>query len=72
MLTGDSTTVDSLMDEIGIQTNVVPADSTGKSMYMFTHTNQINLFDSEGRIRGEYGGSMVPPENIREDLEKLN
>lgn len=41
-------------------------------MYMFTHTNQINLFDSEGRIRGEYGGSMVPPENIREDLEKLN
>jgi|SRR5699024_3410116 len=73
LLTGDSTTVYSLMGEIGIQTNIIPADSTGKNMgYMFTHTNQINLFDRQGRIRGEYGGSMVPPENISEDLEKLN
>lgn len=72
LLTGDSSSVYSLMDEIGINTNVIPADSTGKDMgYMFTHTNQINLFDSQGRIRGEYGGSMVPPKNVIEDLNKL-
>lgn len=72
LLTGDSTTVYSLMDEIGINTDIIPADSTGKNMgYMFTHTNQINLYDSQGRIRGEYGGSMVPPKNVIEDLEKL-
>ena len=72
LLTGDSTTVYSLMDKIGIHTKVIPADSTASNMgYMFTHTNQLNLFDSQGRIRGEYGGSMVPPKNVIEDLEKL-
>lgn len=72
LLTGDSATVYSLMDKIGIRTKVIPADSTAPNMgYMFTHTNQMNLFDSQGRIRGEYGGSMVPPKNVIEDLGKL-
>lgn len=72
LLTGDSTTVYSLMEEIGINTKIIPADSTKSGMdYMFTHTNQINLFDSKGRIRGDYGGSMTPPKIIIEDLKSL-
>ncbi len=72
LLTGDSTTVSSLMDEIGIRTKMIPADSTDPDMdYMFNHTNQLNLFDSQGRIRGDYGGSMTPPKLIIKDFKKL-
>lgn len=71
MLTGDSTTVYSLMDQIGIRAKVTRDSSMTGMGYMFNHTNQINLVDAEGRIRGEYGGSMVPPEEVIADLEKL-
>jgi len=71
LLTGDTATVSSLMDAIGIRTEVTRDSSMAGMGYMFNHTNQINLFDSKGRIRGEYGGSMVPPQEVIDDLEKL-
>lgn len=71
MLTGDSTTVYSLMDQIGIRAKVTRDSSMAGMGYMFNHTNQVNLVDAEGRIRGEYGGSMVPPEEVIADLKKL-
>ncbi len=67
-LTGDSATVYSLLDRIGIRTEMQPDTVTG---YRFNHTNQINLIDRQGRIRAEYGGSMVPPEHVVEDITKL-
>lgn len=72
-LTGDSATVYSLLDCIGVHTKMVPdtKKTGGLDVYSFNHTNQINLFDSRGRISGEYGGSMTPPEMIIEDLNKL-
>ena len=72
-LTGDSAEVYALLDRIGIRTKMVPDTNKagGLDDYSFNHTNQINLFDSRGRIRGEYGGSMTPPRLIAEDLNKL-
>jgi protein SCO1/2 len=71
-LTGDSAEVYALLDRIGIRTKMVPdTNKGGLDDYSFNHTNQINLFDSQGRIRGKYGGSMTPPEMIIEDLDKL-
>lgn len=67
-LTGDSATVYSLLDRIGIRTDTQP-DSAIR--YRFNHTNQINVIDRRGRIRAEYGGSMVPPANVIEDINKL-
>lgn len=69
LLTGDSVTVYSLLDRIGIRTKIMP-DSTNEG-YRFNHTNQVNLIDRQGRVRAEYGGSMVPPELIIEDINKL-
>lgn len=68
-LTGDSVTVYSLLDRIGIRTEMQPDTTSGG--YRFNHTNQINLIDRRGRIRAEYGGSMVPPEHVVEDINKL-
>lgn len=67
-LTGDSATVYSLLDRVGIRTEMQPDTAIG---YRFNHTNQINLIDQQGRIRTEYGGSMVPPEHVVEDINKL-
>lgn len=76
-LTGDTATVYSLLDQVGIRTRVRTTDSTSGSgveekQYLLNHTNQINLIDRQGRIRAEYGGSMVPPEHVVEDIKKLN
>ena len=72
-LTGDSATVYSLFDEVGIRTSVIPdsAARKGAGGYSFKHTNQINLIDRQGRVRREYGGSMVPPQNVIEDVNRL-
>jgi protein SCO1/2 len=67
-LTGDSAIVYSLLERVGIRTEMQPDTAIG---YRFNHTNQINLIDRQGRIRAEYGGSMVPPEHIIEDINKL-
>lgn len=67
-LTGDSATVYSLLERVGIRTSMQPDSAIG---YRFSHTNQINLVDRRGRIRAEYGGSMVPPEHVVEDINKL-
>lgn len=73
-LTGDSATVYSLLDRVGIRTQRTRPDSVSgedKKQYFFNHTNQINLIDRQGRIRAEYGGSMVPPLNVIEDIKKI-
>lgn len=70
-LTGDSTTVYSLMDEIGMRIKVKRNSSPGRNGYMFNHSNRINLIDRKGRIVGDYGGSMTPPKIIIEDLHNL-
>jgi protein SCO1/2 len=74
LLTGDSTEVTRLLDTIGINAERKSMDGDSEMAmkgYMFNHTNQINLFDAQGRIRGEYGGSMVPPKQVIEDLNDL-
>lgn len=67
-LTGDSATVYSLLDRVGIRTEMQPDTTVG---YKFNHTNQINVIDRRGRIHTEYGGSMVPPKHVVEDINKL-
>lgn len=73
-LTGDSAEVYSLLEQVGIRTRVI-GDSAAQQeagAYAFKHTNQINLIDRQGRIRREYGGSMVPPKNVIEDINRLS
>ena len=72
LLTGDSTTVDSLMKEMDIV--VSRAEKSGvedANTYFLNHTNRVTLIDQQGRIRGEYIGSRVPPEHVIEDINKL-
>lgn len=73
LLTGDSVEVDSLMDRLGIFVQTVNRDTTssGKVTYLMNHTNRILLMDGDGRIRGRYNGSRVPPEHVIEDINKL-
>lgn len=73
-LTGTPTTIDSLMSRMDIHHEIQPpADSAeaDSSDYLMVHSNRITLMDGQGRVRAEYPGSRVPPENVIEDLQKM-
>jgi len=73
-LTGAPTTIDSVMNTMGIRRKKRPVSdsATGDTLgYTFNHTNQINLLDTKNRVRAEYGGSMVPPKYVVKDIRKL-
>ena len=72
-LTGDSTTVDAMMQRFGIRYEVSYASTTedGERVYFIDHTDQVTLLDDEGRIVRHYGGSMTPPEILVEDINAL-
>lgn len=75
-LTGDSTTINALMKRVEVRHRVVtasgePASADTLEAYFVDHTDQVNLFDPEGRIRGEYSGSRTPPEFLVEDINTL-
>lgn len=73
MLTGQPAEVDSLLDRLGIFVQKTDADtlSDGEITYFMNHSNRILLMDGQGRIRGRYNGSRVPPEHVIEDINKL-
>ena len=75
-LTGDSTTINRRMDLVGVRHRVVtpdgrPASPDTLDSYFVDHTDQLNILDADGRIRGEYSGSRTPPKYIIEDINKL-
>ena len=72
-LTGDSTTVDRLMEAMGVRHRRGYATTTeaGEAVYFIDHSDQITLLDRRGRVHRHYGGSMTPPEILVEDIEAL-
>lgn len=73
MLTGDSASVNSVLNAMDIDAAVAYRDTTaqGKINYTMNHTNRIFIMDKQGRARFEYPGSAVPKEHVIEDLNKL-
>lgn len=73
MLTGEPSTVDSLLGDMGIEAGISYRDTTksGTVNYFMMHTDRISIMDKQGRVRFEYPGSKVPPEHIVEDLNKI-
>lgn len=73
MLTGDTSEVNALLKKLNIKTAVSYRDTTksGKVKYYFKHTDRIIVMDKKGRVRYQYPGSLVPPKNVVEDLNKL-
>lgn len=73
MLTGRPAEVDSLLSQLKIKAAVSYTDTTksGEVKYYLNHTDRIIVMDTQGRVRFKYPGSLVPPENIIEDLNKI-
>jgi protein SCO1/2 len=73
LLTGDTASVNSLLEKLEITAIKMPLDSTSQIAgdYTMKHSNTIYLMDESGRIRAEYPASFVPPEHVIEDLKKL-
>jgi len=75
-LTGDRETIGGLMDRIDVRHSIkgtdreFPEADTADS-YIFNHSNQITLIDSQGRVRAEYAGSKTPTKLIVSDLQKI-
>lgn len=73
LLTGEPSVVDSLLNLMDIQAEVSYTQTTdeGRELYFMNHTNRILIMDRKGRVRIEYPGSVVPPDYLIEDLQKL-
>lgn len=73
LMTGDSTTVASLMDRIRVNYEISRRDTleSGKVVYSMSHTDKALLMDSDGRILETYGGSASPAEQIAGDIREL-
>lgn len=72
-LTGDSETIDALMQRVSVRTSVSDERTTesGDTIYFLSHSDKILLIDSNSRLVFDYGGSMTPPNLIAEDFSKL-
>jgi protein SCO1/2 len=73
-LTGDTTTIGRLMDRLDVRHTIKGTDREfprSDTAYVYAHSNQITLIDSQGRVRAEYAGSQTPPTLIANDLEKI-
>ncbi len=73
LLTGNPSTIDSLLGRLDIVAEKTQIDSLQQdsSQYSMKHSNKIYLMDDNSRIRAEYPASVVPPENVIEDIRKL-
>lgn len=73
MLTGDTTNINAVLDELNIVAQKEHPDSLGKNNgdYNITHTNRILVMDRKGRVRFEYPGSHVQPGHVTDDIRKL-
>jgi protein SCO1/2 len=73
LLTGDSKTIDPLLDRLEIYAEKIYPDSLvqDSSEYTIRHSNTLYLMDQQGRIRAEYPAHAVPPKHIVEDIQYL-
>jgi len=76
-LTGDTATIGALMNRLDVRHTIKGTDRTfprasPDSAYVYNHSNQITLIDSQGRVRAEYAGSQTPPSLIVDDLKKIH
>lgn len=73
MLTGQSSVIQNLLEDVNIVGEKVYPDSTAgdSSDYTMRHSNYIYLMDGQNRIRAKYPASVVPPENVIEDIQTL-
>ena len=73
LLTGDTTTVNDLLERLEIVAMKVSADTVGpdSSSYAMRHSNTLYLMDENGRILSEYPAHVVPPEHVIEDIQNL-
>lgn len=72
-LTGRQSTIDSLMNRIGIL--AVKSDSTvfkdGRKIFYYVHTDRIQLMDESGKILKNYKGSTIDVNEIVSDIKSL-
>ncbi|MEM6287177.1 MAG: SCO family protein [Bacteroidota bacterium] len=73
LATGDTTTVASLMDRLGVRFEESRRDTlaSGRIYYSFSHTDKALLLDADGRVVETYGGSAAPPEMVAEDVRAI-
>lgn len=71
MLTGEPAEIDSLLSAVAFTARKTPPDSTHGGGYMMEHSNSIMVMDGNGRVRFEYPGSVVPPDYVIEDINRL-
>lgn len=76
MLTGDTTTVNSVTNRLQILAKKSYPDSLSEAEkedvnYAMIHTNKLYVMDEKGRIRFKYPASQVPPKNVIEDINKI-
>lgn len=68
-LTGEVSTVDSIMAAVGIYHKAAEGNSEN---YTIDHSDYIGIFDGRGRLRKLFPGSTVNPEDIAEAVRAIS
>ncbi len=73
MLTGDTSAVHPLLDQLDIVAEKTVIDSLGhdSTNYAMRHSNTLYLMDRDGYIRAEYPAHRVTPEHVKDDINYL-
>lgn len=73
MLTGDSLTIDSLLQNMDVEAEIAESSSMNHEHdgYVINHTNRISIMDKQGRVRFEYPGSAASEKIVIEDINTL-
>ncbi len=66
-LTGDTATISTLMDRLGIETIVQPKGET----YIIAHTDRIHVVNERGEILAYFRGSDVVPDSVYAFLKRV-
>lgn len=72
LLTGNSESINSALDELEIRTLKTPTRFTDSGpQYFIDHTDKVTLIDGRGNIRSTYSGSEMNTERIIADIHTL-
>lgn len=72
-LTGPLSVTDSLLERVGFyyRRSFIERAKNGEEVYFLDHSDFISLFDTRGRLRGEYKGTSLNIDEIAKDIRTI-
>lgn len=72
-LTGTESTVDSLLDDMGLvrRRSFIEQTESGRELYFIDHDDPVVVWDREGVIRDRFKGTTLNPDDVAQAIHEL-